>query len=70
MTCEDVFDLPTLAIRQVLKDAKLEIHDIHEIVMAGGGSKMTIIQKTISNYMNGAALVSHIDPETVVVKGA
>jgi molecular chaperone DnaK (HSP70) len=54
----------------VLKDADLEEHDIHEIVMAGGGSKMSLIQRSISNYMNGAALLNHLDPETVIAKGA
>ena len=38
--------------------------------MVGGGSKMKNIQKTISNYMNGASLTNHLDPETLVVKGA
>lgn len=38
--------------------------------MVGGGSKMSKIQKSISNYMNGSDLVDHMDPETLVVKGA
>lgn len=41
--CEDLFDLPILAIRQVMKDAKLEEQDINDVVLVGGGSKMNKI---------------------------
>jgi len=38
--------------------------------MVGGGSKMGHLQKVVSNYMNGSKLVTDLDPETFVAKGA
>ena len=44
-------------IRQVMKDGKMTIHDVDLVVMAGGSSKMPLIQKYIRHLFHKAPMV-------------
>jgi len=56
-------------VRNVLKEAKLEIKDIEEVVLVGGQTRMPKIQEEIKNILGKEANKS-INPDEVVAMGA
>jgi molecular chaperone HscA len=57
------------ACRRVLRDAKLDIDQISNIVLVGGATRMPILRTQVQNFFNRKPLGS-IDPDRVVAIGA
>lgn len=55
--------------RRVLKDAKLEINAIDQVVLVGGATRMPLLQQQVAEFFNRQPLCS-IDPDKVVAIGA
>lgn len=60
----------TLSVcEQVLRDAKLEVNQLDEIVLVGGSTRLPIIQDLVANYF-GKLPLCRINPDEVVALGA
>lgn len=55
--------------RQVLKDAKVTINDINEVILVGGMTRMPIIQKLVKEFF-GREPHKGVNPDEVVAIGA
>jgi molecular chaperone HscC len=56
-------------LKKVLHDANLTTEQIQNVVLVGGASRMHVVKKIVAR-MFGKFPLSHIEPDTVVVKGA
>lgn len=54
---------------QVMRDAKVDIADIDEIILVGGSTRMPVIQKAVEQFFHKKPL-SHLNPDEVVALGA
>ncbi|GBB99678.1 hypothetical protein RclHR1_00360027 [Rhizophagus clarus] len=57
-------------VRKVLKDAKIEKKDIHEIVLVGGSTRIPKIQSLLQDFFDGKVLNKSINPDEAVAYGA
>ncbi|RIA96529.1 heat shock 70 kDa protein 2 [Glomus cerebriforme] len=57
-------------VRKVLKDAKMEKKDIHEIVLVGGSTRIPKIQSLLQDFFDGKELNKSINPDEAVAYGA
>ncbi|PCI81422.1 MAG: Fe-S protein assembly chaperone HscA [SAR86 cluster bacterium] len=55
--------------RRVLRDAKLAVSDIDNIVMVGGSTRMPLVRDAVAEFY-GKAPLTNIDPDKVVAIGA
>jgi L1 cell adhesion molecule like protein len=53
-----------------MQDAKLAKGDIDQVVLVGGSTRITKIQKTLSEFFNGKELCKSINPDDCVGYGA
>lgn len=58
-----------LTCRRVMRDAKLDIDKIDNVVLVGGSTRMTIVREAVAELFNREPL-SDIDPDKVVAMGA
>ncbi len=56
-------------IKMTLRDAKLTISDINQIILVGGSTRMPNIRQALSKFFNKPVL-TNIDPDKVVAIGA
>ncbi len=60
----------TLSVcEQVLRDAKLSIEDLDEVILVGGSTRMPVIQKTVAEFF-GKEPLCRLNPDEVVALGA
>jgi L1 cell adhesion molecule like protein len=57
-------------IDQVLKDAKIGKHQVDEIVLVGGSTRIPRIQEQLTEYFGGKQLNKSINPDEAVAYGA
>lgn len=58
-----------LACRRALKDADVEAHDVQEVVMVGGSTRVPYVRDQVGEFFGKTPLTS-IDPDKVVALGA
>ncbi|KAJ2851806.1 Hsp70 chaperone [Coemansia brasiliensis] len=68
--CSDLFRSTLEPVDKVLKDAKVSKHEISDIVMVGGSTRIPKVQKLISDYFSGKELDKSINPDEAVAYGA
>lgn len=68
--CADLFRVTIDPVERVLKDAKLDKSQIHEIVLVGGSTRIPKIQKLVSDFFNGKEPCKSINPDEAVAHGA
>mgnify|MGYP000942093406 CR=1 FL=1 len=68
--CKDVFKRTITPIDDVLRVAKMDKNDIHEIVLIGGSTRIPKVQEMLSDYFNGKKLNKSINPDEAVAYGA
>lgn len=60
----------TLSVcEQVLRDAKLAIEDLDEVILVGGSTRMPVIQETVAEFF-GKEPLCRLNPDEVVALGA
>ncbi len=64
-----MIDKSLLACRRALKDAKLKVSEIDEVVLVGGSTRTIAVKQAVANLFDKEPL-SNIDPDTVVALGA
>lgn len=56
-------------VEKAIKEAKIEVQDIEEVVMVGGSSKIPLVRKMVGDFFNLQPHVN-LNPEQVVAIGA
>lgn len=68
--CADIFRKTMAPVEQVLRDAKMDKSQIHDIVLVGGSTRIPKIQQLLSDFFNGKELCKSINPDEAVAYGA
>lgn len=66
----DLFRKTLDPVRKVLEDAKLEKHEINEIVLVGGSTRIPKVQQLLKDFFNGKELNKGINPDEAIAYGA
>ncbi len=66
---EDLIEKTIKPVQAALKDAKLDAHDINEVVMVGGMTRMPKVVETVKNFF-GKDPNQSVNPDEVVAVGA
>ncbi|VDN07507.1 unnamed protein product [Thelazia callipaeda] len=68
--CGDLFRKTLKPVENALEDARLKKHEINEVVLVGGSTRIPKIQKLLSEFFNGKELNHSINPDEAVAYGA
>ena len=68
--CQDLFRGTLEPIEKVLRDAKFDKANVHEIVLFGGSTRIPRIVKLVSDFFNGKEPNKSINPDEAVAYGA
>lgn len=68
--CEDLFKKCTVTLDKVLEDAKLKKHQIDEVVMVGGSTRIPKVREIVKSYFDGKTLNDSVNPDEAVAYGA
>jgi heat shock 70kDa protein 1/2/6/8 len=66
----DLFRSTLDPVERVLKDAKMDKAQVHEIVLVGGSTRIPKVQKLVSDFFNGKEPNKSINPDEAVAYGA
>ena len=67
---EDLVERCRGPFEQALKDAKLKVLDLDEVVLVGGATRMPMIQELVRTLTNGKEPHKGVNPDEVVAVGA
>jgi heat shock protein 1/8 len=68
--CEDYFRGTLQPVEAVLRDAKMDKNQVHEVVLVGGSTRIPKVQELIQNFFNGKEPCKSINPDEAVAYGA
>jgi heat shock 70kDa protein 1/2/6/8 len=68
--CHDLFRGTLEPIEKVLRDSKIDKANVHEIVLAGGSTRIPRIAKLVSDFFNGKQLSRSVNPDEASAYGA
>ena len=68
--CQDLFRSTLEPVEKVLRDAKVDKSQVHEIVLVGGSTRIPRIVKLVSDFFNGKEPNKSINPDEAVAYGA
>ena len=57
-------------VDKVLRDAKMDKNQIHDVVLVGGSTRIPKVQQLLQDYFNGKELCKSINPDEAVAYGA
>ena len=57
-------------VRGVLRETKLGVKDIHDVVLVGGSTRIPKVQQLLSEFFNGKKLCNSVDQDEAVAYGA
>ncbi|KAJ3248230.1 ATPase with role in protein import into the ER, partial [Chytriomyces hyalinus] len=66
----DLFKKTLMPVKKVLKDAGVDKHEIHEIVLVGGSTRIPKVVQLLEEFFNGKKASDGINPEEAVAYGA
>jgi len=66
----DLFQKTLSPVDKVLSDAQLKKHEIHEVVLVGGSTRIPKVQQLLKDYFNGKEPNRGINPDEAVAYGA
>lgn len=66
----DLFRKTMVPVQQVLKDSGVSKHEVDEIVLVGGSTRLPKIQQLVKDFFNGKAPCKSINPDEAVAYGA
>merc|ERR1719399_1421545 len=68
--CMDLFRSCMDPVEKVLRDAKMDKGQIHEVVLVGGSTRIPKVQSLLQDFFNGKELCKSINPDEAVPYGA
>ena len=66
----DLFQRTLIPVEKALHDSKLDKHQIHDIVLVGGSTRIPKIRKLLQDFFGGKELNKSINPDEAVAYGA
>jgi len=57
-------------VEKVLRDAKMDKNQVHDIVLVGGSTRIPKVQQMLSDFFNGRELNKSVNPDEAVAYGA
>lgn len=66
----DLFKSTLQPVQQALKDAKLSVSEVDEVVLVGGSTRIPKIQSLLSDLFEGKELNKSINPDEAIAYGA
>ncbi|KAL6131452.1 hypothetical protein ACLB2K_069828 [Fragaria x ananassa] len=57
-------------VEKCLEDAKMDVHSVHDVVLAGGSSRIPKVQELLQNVFKGKELCKSINPDEAIANGA
>merc|ERR1711959_775306 len=57
-------------VEKVLRDAKMDKSNIHDVVLVGGSTRIPKVQTLLQDFFNGKELCKSINPDEAVAYGA
>ena len=57
-------------INKTISDVQLCHNDVKKVLLAGGGSRMPMIERVLKNMFPNAEVVSHQHPDEIIAMGA
>ncbi|XP_062030295.1 heat shock cognate 70 kDa protein-like [Rosa rugosa] len=66
----DFFNKCMEPVNKCLRDADIEISNVHDVVLAGGSSRIPKVQELLRNVFKGKKLCQSINPDEAVAHGA
>ena len=66
----DLFRKCIEPVEKVLKDAKLDKSQVHEVVLVGESTRIPKVQELLKDFFNGKELNKTINPDEAVAYGA
>ncbi|KAI9327224.1 heat shock protein 70 family [Obelidium mucronatum] len=66
----DLFKKTLKPVEKVMKDAGLDKHEIHDIVLVGGSTRIPKVVQLLEDYFNGKKASKGINPDEAVAYGA
>ncbi|KAA6426270.1 MAG: stromal 70 kDa heat shock-related chloroplastic-like [Trebouxia sp. A1-2] len=67
--CSDLLDRCRIPVEQALKDAKLKLTDLNEVILVGGSTRIPAVQQLVEKLAGKKPNVS-VNPDEVVALGA
>jgi L1 cell adhesion molecule like protein len=67
---EDLFRSTIKPVEDLLRDAKMDKQQIHDIVLVGGSTRIPMVQKLLQDFFNGKELKKSINCDETVSNGA
>merc|ERR1712216_1029786 len=68
--CSDLFRGTIDPVDRVLRDAKMDKSQVHEVVLVGGSTRIPKVQQLLQDFFNGKELCKSINPDEAVAYGA
>ncbi|KAG1364388.1 heat shock 70 kDa protein [Cocos nucifera] len=66
----DLFRRCMEPVEKVLRDAKIDKGQVHEVVLVGGSTRIPKVQQLLQDFFNGKELCKSINPDEAVAYGA
>ncbi|XP_008794364.1 heat shock 70 kDa protein-like [Phoenix dactylifera] len=66
----DLFRRCMEPVEKVLRDAKIDKGQVHEVVLVGGSTRIPKVQQLLQDFFNGKDLCKSINPDEAVAYGA
>ncbi|CAN6568776.1 unnamed protein product [Malus baccata var. baccata] len=66
----DFFNKCTEPVEKCLKDANMEVSSVHDVVLAGGSSRIPKVQQLLQDVFMGKQLCKSINPDEAIAYGA
>lgn len=68
--CADLFRRVLDPVETTIRDGRLAIGDIHEVILVGGSTRIPKIQKLLQDFFNGKNLNKSLNPDQAAACGA
>lgn len=68
--CTDLFQATLGHVERALEDAGLKKTQVHYLLLVGGSTRIPMIQRLLSTFFDGQELVTAINPDEAVARGA
>ncbi|XP_021760874.1 heat shock cognate 70 kDa protein-like [Chenopodium quinoa] len=66
----DLFKTCVDTVEKCLQDAKVEKHNVHDVVLVGGSTRIPKIRQLLQSFFDGKELCKNINPDEAVAYGA
>nr|ADI46914.1 HSP70bm [Volvox carteri f. nagariensis] len=68
--CNDLLERCKVPVQQAMRDAKLTINDIQEVILVGGSTRIPAVQEIVRKLTGGKEPNVSVNPDEVVALGA